>query len=269
MLVERGELAYEQRVADVWPGFSAHGKDGLTPGDVLVHTAGVPGLWPQITPEDLCDWERVCAFIAGQEPWWTPGTETGYHALTWGVLLGELARRATGRTLAQVLRDEVTAPLGIAEEPRFGVPPQLLKRVARAGPEGATPPPPDHGWRSPRLQRAISIASNTIGVRICPATRQPTIIRENASTMKHTYATPARVATNVRSVTHSSLGRLAVNWRLTRSGCRPAPTSGRVVLTRRVRSTPQIPARRISRAVWSRPTSIPARLAVFHNFLAP
>ncbi len=48
-------------------------------------------------------------------------------------------------------------------------------------------------------------------MRMWEATRQPTIIRENASMMKHTYATPAHVATNVRSVTHSWLGAVAVN----------------------------------------------------------
>src|SRR5690606_26203510 len=74
-------------------------------------------------------------------------------------------------------------------------------------------------WRAPRDQRAISIASSTISVRMCDATRQPTIILLNASTMKHTYATPAQVGTNVRSVTHSRFGTVAVNSRLTRSGC--------------------------------------------------
>ena len=74
VLVERGELSYDQRVAEVWPEFGAYGKDGVTLRDVLVHTAGVPGLWPDITPEDLGDWDRVCAFIADQPPWWPPGT---------------------------------------------------------------------------------------------------------------------------------------------------------------------------------------------------
>ncbi len=145
VLVERGELAYDQRVADVWPEFGAHGKDSVTLRDVLVHTPGVPGLWPEITPEDLCDWERVCAFIADQQPWWTPGTKTGYHALTWGFLLGELVSRATERTLAAALRQEIAGPLGVADELHFGVPPHLLTRVARAGPEDAAPPRPDPG----------------------------------------------------------------------------------------------------------------------------
>ncbi|MBV8989419.1 MAG: beta-lactamase family protein [Solirubrobacterales bacterium] len=152
VLVERGELAYDQAIADSWPGFAAHGKDGVTLADVLTHTAAVPGLWPQITPEDLCDWDRVCAFIAQQKPWWPPGTKTGYHALTFGFILGEFVRRATGRTLATVLREEIASPLGISDELHFGVPHHLLERVARAGPEGAAPPPPEPGTP---LDRAI------------------------------------------------------------------------------------------------------------------
>lgn len=152
VLVERGELSYDQRVADVWPEFGAHGKDDVTLRDVLLHAAGVPGLWPQIQPADLADWYRVCAFVADQPPWWPPGTQTGYHALTFGFVLGELVRRATGRTLAAALREEIAASLGIADELHFGVPAQLLASVARQGPHGAAPPPPQPG--SP-LDRAI------------------------------------------------------------------------------------------------------------------
>lgn len=152
VLVERGELSYDQRVADLWPEFGAHGKDGVTLRDVLLHTAGVPGLWPQIQPADLGDWRRVCAFIADQPPWWPVGTQTGYHALTFGFLLGELVRRATGRTLAAALREEIAASLGIADELHFGVPAQLLGSVARQGPDGAAPPPPPTGSA---LDRAI------------------------------------------------------------------------------------------------------------------
>jgi CubicO group peptidase (beta-lactamase class C family) len=152
VLVERGDLGYDRRVADVWPEFAAHGKGGVTLRNVLAHTAGVPGLWPDITPADLGDWDRVCAFIAAQPPWWPPRTRIGYHALTFGFVLGELVRRATGRTLAAVLREEIAVPLGIADELHFGVPARLLVRVARQGPEGAAPTPPEPG--SP-LDRAI------------------------------------------------------------------------------------------------------------------
>lgn len=117
-------------MADVWPEFGAHGKDGVTVADVLVHAAGVPGLWPEITPWDLGDAGRICAFIAEQRPWWTPGTMTGYHVLTFGFIVGELVRRATGRTLAEVLRTEIAGPLPVADELHFGVLGHLLARVA-------------------------------------------------------------------------------------------------------------------------------------------
>ena len=80
---------------------------------------------------------------------------------------------------------------------------------------------------------------------------------------------PAQVGTNVRSVTHSWFGAVAVKSRPTRSGCRGSAGSGRVVRTRLVRRTPSIPAARISRATWSRPTSWPARRAAFQIFRAP
>ncbi len=73
VLVERGELTYDLRVADVWPEFAAHGKGGVTLRHVLMHTAGVPAPPYTTTVEDLCDWDRMCRALADAEPWWEPG----------------------------------------------------------------------------------------------------------------------------------------------------------------------------------------------------
>lgn len=131
VLVERGELAYEMPLVEVWPEFGAHGKATVTLRHVLLHTAGVPGLPPDTTAADLCDWDRMCAVIAAAEPWWEPGTRFGYHAKTFGFLLGETIRRVTGTPISTLLRKFVTGPLGIAEDVHFGVPEQLLPPVAR------------------------------------------------------------------------------------------------------------------------------------------
>jgi len=143
-LAERGELDYDLRLASVWPGFGAGGKESITVRHVLEHTAGLPGLPRQTTVAQLCDWDHMCAVLAAARPWWEPGTRFGYHALTFGFLLGETLRRLTGRTMGELLRDAVTGPLGVADEVCFAVPPRLLPRMARR-PAGAPAPdaPPE------------------------------------------------------------------------------------------------------------------------------
>lgn len=155
VLVEAGELSYETRVAEVWPEFAVHGKDVVTLRHILMHSAGVLGLRADLTLEELCDWERMCELIADAEPWWEPGAGFGYHALTFGFLLGELIRRATGKTISAQLRERITTPLGIADEVLFAVPERLLDRVASQQPATDGLPEPPEG--SP-LARALPAA---------------------------------------------------------------------------------------------------------------
>ena len=131
VLVERGALDYDTPIVELWPEFGAHGKEGATVRHALTHTVGVPGIPADATPEDLCDWEKMCALIAEAEPWWEPGAKTAYHAYTFGYIVGEIVRRATGKPISQVLREEVAGPLGIADELFFGVPESELGRLAR------------------------------------------------------------------------------------------------------------------------------------------
>jgi CubicO group peptidase (beta-lactamase class C family) len=74
-------------------GVGAHGKDQATIRHALTHTVGVPGLPADTTPEDVCNWQKMCAVIADEEPWWEPGTKTGYHAYTFGYIVDEVVRR--------------------------------------------------------------------------------------------------------------------------------------------------------------------------------
>ncbi len=131
VLVERGLFGYDTPVVEFWPEFGAHGKESVTVRHVLTHTVGVPGIPADTTPEDLCDWDGMCAVIADSEPWWEPGTKTAYHAYTFGYIIGEIVRRATGKPISQVLREEVAGPLGVADELYFGVPESELGRLAR------------------------------------------------------------------------------------------------------------------------------------------
>ena len=131
MLAERGLFGYDTPVADLWPEFGAHGKQAVTVRQVLNHSAGVPGVPPGTTVEDLCDWDRMCVAIADEELWWEPGTKIGYHAYTFGYIVGEIVRRTTGKRISQVLLEEVSRPLGVAAELYFGMPPSEHHRLAR------------------------------------------------------------------------------------------------------------------------------------------
>jgi CubicO group peptidase (beta-lactamase class C family) len=152
-LVAAGRLDYDLRVAEVWPEFAAHGKGNVTVRHVLMHQAGVPGLPADLTTEQLCDWDHMCAVVADATPWWPPGTAFGYHAQTFGFLLGETLQRTTGAPLTTLLRATLTEPLGVVDELHFAVPALLLDRVARqVAPSGTPPPGPAPG--SP-LARAL------------------------------------------------------------------------------------------------------------------
>ena len=147
MLVDRGKFGYDTPVAEVWPEFAAHGKQGVTVRHVLNHTAGVPGIPLTTTIEDLCDWDKMCAAIADGELWWEPGTKIGYHAYTFGYIAGEIIRRATGNPIAQVLREEISGPLGMSDELYFGMPRSEHHRLAVL--EDAPMPP---GFQMPAMR---------------------------------------------------------------------------------------------------------------------
>jgi CubicO group peptidase (beta-lactamase class C family) len=130
VLAERGLIDYDTPVVEYWPEFGAHDKRAVTVRHVLTHSAGVPGIPLDTTMEDLCDWDKMCAGIADAELWWEPGTQVGYHAYTFGYILGEIVRRVTGQPISAVLREEVAGPLGVADELYFGMPVAEQHRLA-------------------------------------------------------------------------------------------------------------------------------------------
>jgi CubicO group peptidase (beta-lactamase class C family) len=130
LLAQRGLLDYDTPVCRYWPEFRAHGKAAITVRHVLCHAAGIPQLPAGVTIADVCDWDRICQAIAELEPLWEPGTQTGYHATTWGFVVGELIRRADGRPFSRVVVEDICRPLGI-DTIFFGIPDAVGDRVAR------------------------------------------------------------------------------------------------------------------------------------------
>jgi CubicO group peptidase (beta-lactamase class C family) len=111
-LAERGTVDLDAPVASVWPEFAQSGKSALPVRYLLSHRAGLAALRPPLPTEALWDWQRMTDALAAEAPWWEPGSANGYHAMTFGFLVGEVVRRAAGRTLGAHFRDEVAKPLG-------------------------------------------------------------------------------------------------------------------------------------------------------------
>ena len=112
-LVDQGKLDLDAPVAKYWPEFAQAGKDKLPVRYLLSHRAGLPAVRKALPPEALYDWNTMTNALAAQEPWWVPGTKHGYHAITYGWLVGEVVRRASGKTLGTYFRDEIVTPLGL------------------------------------------------------------------------------------------------------------------------------------------------------------
>ncbi|MFD6269205.1 serine hydrolase domain-containing protein [Nocardia asteroides] len=128
LLVDRGELDLDARVAAYWPEFAANGKESIQVRHLLSHTSGVSGWEKPIELSDIYDSEAAAARLATQAPWWEPGTASGYHAINYGHLIGELVRRITGRSLGRFFAEELAGPLGA--DFHIGTGPEHADRIA-------------------------------------------------------------------------------------------------------------------------------------------
>jgi len=147
LLAERGKLDYDDPIAKFWPEFAAHGKNRITIRHALTHTAGMPHMPEGVKPEDLCDWDKMCRWIADLSPLSEPGSQFMYHAMSFGWLLGEVARRADGRPIERIVQEDLCTPLGITDL-YFGIPDEAEQRVAllEASPPSGPPPQLDPIW---------------------------------------------------------------------------------------------------------------------------
>jgi CubicO group peptidase (beta-lactamase class C family) len=128
LLAQRGLLDLDAPVATYWPEFGTAGKEAMPVRHLLSHQAGLPAVDRRLTPEEMQAWDPVAEALAEQAPFWDPGTAHGYHALSYGYLVGEVVRRVTGRSLGSYFADEVARPLGL--EFFIGLPADLEDRVS-------------------------------------------------------------------------------------------------------------------------------------------
>jgi CubicO group peptidase (beta-lactamase class C family) len=111
--VDQGLLDPDAPVAKYWPEFAQAGKSDIPVRWILTHEAGLPAIGRRMPLGSLSDWDAMTGALAEQEPWWEPGRGHGYHGVTFGHLIGEVLRRATGRSCGQIVRSELAGPLGV------------------------------------------------------------------------------------------------------------------------------------------------------------
>jgi CubicO group peptidase (beta-lactamase class C family) len=138
MLEERGALAIDDAVADHIPEYAAHGKGKITIGQVLAHRAGVARIsGDALDLDQLGDREVLVGILSEVKPVHAPGRLLAYHAVSGGFILGEIVHRAAGKSIREVLAEEILDPLGFRWG-NYGVDPQ---EVGEVGPSYVTGPP--------------------------------------------------------------------------------------------------------------------------------
>jgi CubicO group peptidase (beta-lactamase class C family) len=113
LLAQRGELDLDAPVAELWPEYARNGKGATTVAMLLDHQAGVPVVDDPPALDEVLAIDPIVEALAAQAPVWEPGTAHGYHALTYGWLVGEVVRRVDGRRLGQFFAEEIAGPLGL------------------------------------------------------------------------------------------------------------------------------------------------------------
>lgn len=130
VLADRGLVDYDAPVATYWPEFAQNGKDKITVYHLLTHQAGMAPVPGTMHGTDLYDWAAVIKGLEEMAPAWEPGTESGYHANTYGFLVGEVIRRVSGKTVGTFLREEICAPLGLRDM-YIGAPAEVDGQIAK------------------------------------------------------------------------------------------------------------------------------------------
>lgn len=136
-LAERGELDVDDPVARWWPEFAQRGKQDVTIRQVLAHRSGLPaGPGGQFADAlFMADWRQSTHRLAKSAPKWPPGERAAYHYLSFGFILGEVLRRATGRELPELMIERIFVPLGM-NRTLLGVPADLVRHAVPIGVPG-------------------------------------------------------------------------------------------------------------------------------------
>jgi len=135
LLVERGQLDLNERVAKYLPEFTGGGKEEVTIRQLITHVSGLRpdfSLTPDWSGHDAAIKLACAEKLASQ-----PGEKLVYSD-TGPILLGEIVRRVSGKPLDQFLQAELYGPLGMTDT-GFNPPKEKLARIAPTEVENGAP----------------------------------------------------------------------------------------------------------------------------------
>jgi CubicO group peptidase (beta-lactamase class C family) len=184
ILASRGQLDFAAPVATYWPEFAQAGKESITVGTLISHRAGLPTVSTPLADGAFFDWDGMVTALAAERPAWEPGSQHGYHAFTFGWLVGEVVRRVSGKSLGEFVRAEIAEPLGL--DLWLGLPAEIEPRVATMG--YADPQPGDEPSR-------LSVAAVTE-----PKSLQGTVLLNTGGYLAGAFNTPEAHAAEMGSV---------------------------------------------------------------------
>lgn len=162
-LVDEGRLDLDRPVAAYWPEFGAAGKEAIPVRWLLDHRAGLPAVRRPLAADAIYDWNEMTSALAAETPWWEPGTKHGYHAITFGWLVGEVIRRVSGMQPAAFFRARIAGPLGI--DAQIGIPEtddgrcSPLRWLPRETSGGAEPTLMEKAMADPQGMLALAFAN--------------------------------------------------------------------------------------------------------------
>lgn len=200
MLADRGQLDWDKPVAHYWPGFAAKGKGKITVRTLVNHQAGLPALSKRLSMDDVCLEERrdkVRKILEAQRPAWTPGEDQGYHAITFGLYVGELFRQVTGEDVGNFLQRELFSPLG--SDVCLGTPAAYDDLMA-------TLYPPPTGWRLKKM---------TLNSMLHPESSEARVMRDFPrlrSLSRRSFTTPSVGSEGVAAYDSVKVRRASLPW---------------------------------------------------------
>lgn len=154
LLAARGAVDLADPVSRHWPEFARNEKHDITLRMLLDHSAGMPAVRARLKDDCLQDWDYMVQALEAETPFWTPGTQVGYHAVTFGFLVGEVVRRVSGKSLGCFFREEIAQPLGL--DFNIGLPEEEEPRVSPVYPYRPTKAEKDTPFLKAAMQKGTA-----------------------------------------------------------------------------------------------------------------